>query len=671
MSQNHEIIIKSVTDLTECVEETLDEGETFSEEECNSYIDTLVEKNLLRSALHEDSRLYVLNEHIPQSVGESQLTRIELLIMRQFYKNAKATFIVYNTQKGKTAILIKQIRQIKQAIKSKPVFYIAVSNDKTLADQSSDSIRIAIEDCDCEVFTLSSSTKTTFEDLKTKIDAYIADEDYEYKTPVIVALANNSQLDKIMKLMAHVQYKNIRNSYVKNVVMFDEADETYPRIRDKTIRYKDKNESFLGMIDKENRSLEAVYWISATEGELLEGRYAECENAANYVCDEEELSCPNYRAMHHPSTQYKIKKQLTRESKNGYAIRNIDENDDHFQTPITLPSGEIYFRKTIINSSSKRSEMVDLATSLRNRAKGWHAMIFNQTGLTVLKHGDPVTKIIKTKGHRFNKLLFETYKKYNLHDKPLAIMGNKKVNRGISFHYAPPLPLGGEGLIWTDIILGDISDKDQAAQKAGRGGGKISHCPQYPENEIYYWTTEKTFTSICTHNSRIDNINNNVSGCNIGDAFKSASQKIKEFKVMHTVEPSKYRVYKYDKDVEEVVKKICKKDYHFQDPDPSTGFIKTSLNGPSDVADLFKAIGKVNTGYTGLRDTSSGGRTVYPCYLDTNDPATILYVVLIDNLLANEEQKRLIEEYGQNIEIPQIDNTGNLIENLKQSIFNI
>jgi len=679
---NGEIISKDVEQLTEIIEDLLEEGESFSEPECNLWLESLVQKDFLRFTPQEDTLFYILNQFIPQSLCESQLTGIELLIMRQFYTNSKATFVVYNTQKGKTAILSKQIKQIKQKAGLKPVFYIVVSNDKTLADQSSESIQTMIKDCDCEVFTLSSNTKTTFEDLKTKIDAYIADEDNEYKTPVIVALNNISQEDKIMKLMAHVQFKNIRNPRVKNVPMFDEADQTYPRIRDKSVRYKDKTESFLGMIDKENRSLEAVYWISATEGELLEGRYPECENAANYECDEEEITCPTYRAMHHSSTQFRIVKHGTRESKNGYAIRNIEENEDHFTKPLTLLSGEKYYRKMIINSCSRRSSMIELARNLVNRDKGWHVMVFNQTGLTVLKYGDPVTKILKTKTRidgkiiPFNKLLFETYKKYGLHDRPLAIIGNKKVNRGTSFHYAPPN--GGEGLIWTDIMLGDISDKNQAVQKAGRGGGKIAHCPQYPENEIYYWTTQTTFSLICTHNSRIDDINKNVSGCNIGDAFKSASERVKATVVTHTADKSKFRVYTSVEDIDYVVKNIANKTYSFQAVD-AEGFIKTSLNGPSKVATIFEAINKVSSGYTGQRDANSGGRTVYPCYLDIADNRTLLYVVLIDNLrtasaLSDEtdelwqEQKRQISEYGRNIEIPQID-TGNLIESLKQEVF--
>ena len=668
MSQ--QVIIHTLQELTECILEEHYDGNSdqFTEEDCSIIINSLMERNYLKRGLLEDEYVYMLNQDISQSVCEVELSGSELTLMRQFFNNPKATFIIYNTQKGKTNILSKQIKKIKQNSQLKPVFYIIVSNDQTLAVQSSESILLSIQENDCEVFILSSLSKTTFGDLKTKIDAYIADDENEYKTPVIVALNNNQQLNKIVGLMAHIQYKNSRNPLIKNVPIFDEADETYPQIRDIVVRSRERNVSFLDMIHKDNTSLQSIYWISATEGELLDGKYPECESAANYVCDNAELECPTYRAIHHPEIKCKFVSQTTKESKNGYALRNIEENDAHFKTPIILPSGEVYYRKGIVNACSKRSSQIDLAVDLSK--KGFHVMVFNQPGLTVLKYGDPVRKIYRIKGLRFNKLLFDKYKELNLNDRPLVIMGNKKVNRGISFHYAPP-ENGSEGLIWTDLILGNIEDKDQAVQKGGRLAGKIAHCLQYPPNELYYWTTTKTSSLICTHNNRIDEINKNLSASTIKEAFESASNKIKEVKVMHTVDPSKYRVYKNIEDVKKVVKEICQKEYYFQAKDEVTRFIKTSLNGPSEIANLFKAIGKVNTGYTGQRETSSGGRTAYPCYLDTSNPDTLLYVVLIDNLLATEDQKRAIEEYGQNIEIPQVDTTGNLIESLKQNIFSI
>ena len=79
-------------------------------------------------------------------------------------------------------------------------------------------------------------------------------------------------------------------------------------------------------------------------------------------------------------------------------------------------------------------------------------------------------------------------------------------------------------------LLGNIEDKDQAAQKGGRAAGKIAHCPQYPANELYYWTTRNTLSLICTHNNRIDEINKNSSASTIKEAFESASHKSRRLK---------------------------------------------------------------------------------------------------------------------------------------------
>ena len=113
---------------------------------------------------------------------------------------------------------------------------------------------------------------------------------------------------------------------------------------------------------------------------------------------------------------------------------------------------------------------------------------------------------------------------------------------------------------------------------------------------------------------------------------------------------SKFRVYKDKKDMDYVVKTICGKNYVFQDP--IDGFIYTSLNGPAKIASITEAISKVNSGYTGQKDSSSGGRTVYPCYLNVTDHTTLVYVVLIGNLGASDEQMQQISEYGKNIENP-------------------
>jgi hypothetical protein len=98
-------------------------------------------------------------------------------------------------------------------------------------------------------------------------------------------------------------------------------------------------------------------------------------------------------------------------------------------------------------------------------------------------------------------VLFGLYKEFNLENKPLFVIGRRKVDRGLGFHHAPPD--GSEGLIWTDMILGRIDDKNTAVQKAGRLAGKVAHCPQYPGN-LTWWTDERTANSILSHNTVVD-----------------------------------------------------------------------------------------------------------------------------------------------------------------------
>lgn len=668
------VFIQSLAQMLDEISSDLDNSlsEQQLEDRCIEAINSLIGKELLIVATNGDEYMYMLKPGVTQEMcDDASHDMYEKMILNQFIiNNKKGTFVMFNTQKGKTNIVIKKIRNISCIPGLKPVYYMLVSNDKTLADQSAESMQSQLEDNNCKVFTLSSNSKTSFEDLKTHIDAYIHTDDNEYKTPVIIALDNNHQITKILKLMAHVQYKNQRNINIKNVPMFDEADVTYPKIRDKCIQYKAYNapisttHTFLELTDENNPSLHEIVWISATEGDLLSGKYPECEKASNHECEEDEIRCENYRAMHHHECIPIIYKQKAKESRNGYAERLIIENRRHFDTPYTLPSGEIYYKKCIINSNAKVSDMVELASTLK--ANGFHCITVNQNGITLYKFGEPCKKVYTTKGKRFNKVLFDVYKDQYLNDRPLAIIGNKKVNRGISYHYAPSD--GSDGLVWTDMILGNIDDVPLAVQKAGRLAGKISQCMQYPGN-LWYWTTEKTWSSVVTHNRRVDDMNMASTGNTIKQSFECAREKIKQAEVKHNVDPSKFKVYKDITVMNRVVRDICGKDYRFQPPD-SHGFIHTSLNSASVIASVFEGIKKVDSGFTGKKDESKGGRTVYPCYLDTDDVRTLLYVVLLENLDASDEDLERIER-EDDIKIPHTDVDGNLITELKRQIFDI
>jgi hypothetical protein len=139
-----------------------------------------------------------------------------------------------------------------------------------------------------------------------------------------------------------------------------------------------------------------------------------------------------------------------------------------------------YILKTIVNSNSRTSDMQQLAQWFTT--KGMNALVFNSLGgasVKVYRQGYPV-KTYKTKGTKLNELFYYVYKKFNLNDRPLWCIGRRKVDRGLGFHFCPKYndelkitgPLGDvisinrDGLIWTDIILGKIEDKNTAVQKA-------------------------------------------------------------------------------------------------------------------------------------------------------------------------------------------------------------
>jgi hypothetical protein len=58
------------------------------------------------------------------------------------------------------------------------------------------------------------------------------------------------------------------------------------------------------------------------------------------------------------------------------------------------------------------------------------------------------------------------------------------------------------------------------------------------------------------------------------------------------------------------------------------GFKETSLNSKSTVWSFSEAVRKVASGY-GTNDGVTTYRTYYPCYMDTNDPNTLRFVVII------------------------------------------
>ena len=425
-------------------------------------------------------------------------TQILLLLI----ENPTTFFVLYNTQKGKLRIASEEIRGWSSAPGKKVVAFIIVDNDKTLADHIADGVFKVVEELG-EVFTLSSNSPVTVQNIKDRIDSYAH---YRSKMPVIVALNNAKQMKKVVAIMKHIQERMEQCPQLRYGVVFDEADKVYPPNR----------ELFLDLIVNDNRALHRLGFVTATEGDLMDVDYPECANAYMYPVPPGD---PNYRAIHSADVFIQLVAHPVKDNHDTYAENILQSNRDYFKNTIPLKDGSRGYRKVIVNGCGKTASMAGFAR--RRVDQGAYAITFNMMGVVVYRPNCE-TKRYSAKGQNFGKLLFTIYKELGLHDKPLFIIGRRKVDRGVGFHWAPRD--GSEGLIWTDMILGSADNKDKATQKAGRLAGIVVHCPQYP-GQLTWWTDAKTANMVVGHNSIVDEANTKR-GCSALRAISHARDTV-------------------------------------------------------------------------------------------------------------------------------------------------
>ena len=501
---------------------------------------------------------------------------IKKSILLELVENPSTFFVLLNTQKGKMRIASQEIKNWGQDNTKKVVSFIIVDNDKTLSDQSIDGIKNVFSNQKVKIFSLSSTSKTSYDEIKTYIDAYSHgiienNGELEYPMPIIFGLGNSKQAEKILKLINHIDKKaSTNNSSLRYGIIWDEADRTYKQLRDKPFIIDGENMSYKKFMAEKTEALYRLGFVSATEGDLLlDEEYPECANAYLYPVIISQEDQENYRALHHPeSVSHKI--PFVKDTCNSYAEKVIETNLEHFMTPINLANGERYYRKTIVNSNAKTDEMNQFAKWCNK--KGMHALIFNGYGgisIKILKVGQP-TQIIRMKGRRLNEVIYYIYKKLNLNDKPLVIIGKRKVDRGLGFHYCPrnndKIEIDGDrgilttenrdGIVFTDMILGYIENNATAVQKAGRLAGIIGNSPQYP-GSTHYWMDQRTEQLIRRHNTVIDETNN-INGCSVFQAVKHAQNNIPLVIVDNSDPDPRASIPIVIKITEEVYKKIKK-----------------------------------------------------------------------------------------------------------------
>jgi hypothetical protein len=486
------VSIRRVRDVDAIFEELVDVDYDVFE----SVLDELAEANYIVRAVDvdEDRVSYSARDGLGWSEVAQLANPMKKQILLTLIDNPRTFFVLRNTQTGKSEITINEIKAWIGSGK-KVVAFLIVDNDKSLADQTVQGLGGNIH----PILLSSSAKDTSVETMRTYVDAYAADSDGEYKMPVIVALNNPSQVNKVLKVMYHIKTKvDVRGSNLRYGVVFDEADKVYPPMRVREFPVGDGvATSFKKLLVESDIAVHRLGFVTATDGDLLENdEFEECANAYMYQVPEAD---PDYRGLHTADSNARYMPHKIQDNNDVYAEQVLAANEDYFyRQKVTLKNGTQAHRKIIVNGGAKTESMKGFA--LRRNAMGAYAITLNMHGLTVYRPGMESVRR-SSKGKRLSVLLFELYNELGLHDKPLFIIGRRKVDRGLGFHHAPRD--GSNGLVWTDMILGRIADKDSAVQKAGRLAGVVAQCPQYP-GALTWWTDERTASMIRRHNGIVD-----------------------------------------------------------------------------------------------------------------------------------------------------------------------
>ena len=169
------LILRTLEELAECAnDEGFDEIPEDIYESVKFHVDILLQMGFLRVGIVDDNTIvYTCADHITKTLCLTITNEIQKKIMQVFISNKKGTFVLFNTQKGKGSIISKKIKDIHDNTNLKPVYFVVVSNDKTLADQTAEAIQKTVStDNNYELFTLSSNSSVSVTNIKMYIDAY-------------------------------------------------------------------------------------------------------------------------------------------------------------------------------------------------------------------------------------------------------------------------------------------------------------------------------------------------------------------------------------------------------------------------------------------------------------------------------------------------------------------
>lgn len=419
--------------------------------------------------------------------------------------------IVLGAQKTKTAQMIRCIQELLAASVSterRIIPFMISLNVLDLTEQST--IRFLTSLNNIRIFVFSSRKMDTKENellnnneisfnpdihhIKMAIDEYVK---HNGKMPLFISLANPTQLTKVCNILEKIVLLRNEKYDCGYNLLFDEADAIYPTNRNKLLKYIVQENNFPQPANF------GTYWVSATLDIQEKMKFPEVQSAFQYAVNIDPSVEENYRNIDSEDSLVpnKYLHQELKESNNAFAKRVIQEHLEHFRQLVTGKNGVSYHRRIIVLADLENDKQKSLAKLLA-KEQGFASIVYNQTGFNIMwrtSDGTVVSKIFKRKDFpkKMRTKCINEKLKYIFDDTPeirnvpLFIIGNKMIDRGLSFHYAPRND--EDAWLLTDIIIGHYTHAEyrRAAQAVARLWGVIAHCKEYC-GSITHWIDART-----------------------------------------------------------------------------------------------------------------------------------------------------------------------------------
>jgi len=277
--------------------------------------------------------------------------------------------------------------------------------------------------------------------------------------PLILALSNNNQVKKIYELIESIG-ENAE-------VYFDEADITYTLYREQWSSYIPR--------------VKAVYMITATPQRLHE--YEELKETIEPFVIEHTKDFYNLY-MNHLDTDAVVyhanPDPMATFDSNMFIYKTIQRNYQHFARP--LRDGK--YRRVIAISSMFIADHDEIASMIIEDF-GFNVLTVNSLGV-VLQRTTGKKEIFPVK-RELSDVLASIDELPYVRNKALVIIGNRRIDRGVTFQNP------GKGFLVRDIIISPSIKKDNVArmvQVLGRIAGYIKGALIDKDDKVHIFLTE-------------------------------------------------------------------------------------------------------------------------------------------------------------------------------------